>query len=163
MFLKNCFKSFGISKEFTLGNFVPWPWISQKYNLANLSVGNRLCSTSQKRVSHVSKTSWKRVHINSLTWWYVFKTSWRHLCKTSWIRFEDVLARRLEDVLKMSWKRCKDVLKTCDQDEYIFLDQGILKTSSEDVWQKQYSRLDRDVFNSSWKRLLKTRRFSNLH
>ena len=37
-----------------------------------------------------------------------------------------------QDVLKTSWKRLEEVLKTYDQDEYIGLDQDVLKTSSED-------------------------------
>ena len=67
----------------------------------------------------------------------VLKMSSRRICETSWRRFEDVLKmswRRLEDVLKTSWKRLEDVLKTYGQDEYIGLDQDVLKTSSEDVW-----------------------------
>ena len=71
--------------------------------------------------------SQRRVNKNSLAWWYVLKTSWRCL--------EDVFARRLEDVLK-----------TYSQDEYIGLDQDVLKTSSEDV------RLRRTY--SSWSRHL---------
>ena len=74
------------------------------------------------------------------------KTSWRHFCKTSWRRLEnflktswgylvDVFTRRLEDVskkswqdvLKTPWKRLDDVLKTYDQDEYVGLDQDVLK------------------------------------
>ena len=68
----------------------------------------------------------------------VFKTSWKRLedaLKRPWRRFEDVLktsSKRLEDVLKTSWKRLEDVLKTYSQDEYIGLDQDVLKTSSED-------------------------------
>ena len=79
----------------------------------------------------------------------VLKMSWRRFCKTSWRRLEDVLKtswRRLEDVLKTSWKRLEDVLKTYSQDEYIGLDQDVLKTSSEDV------RLRRTY--SSWSRRL---------
>ena len=53
--------------------------------------------------------------------------------KTSWKRLKDILARRLEDVLKTSWKGLEDVLKTYDQDEYIGLDQDVLKTSPEDI------------------------------
>ena len=52
--------------------------------------------------------SQRRVNKNSLTWWYVLKTSWRCLedvLKTSWRYLEDVFARRLEDVLKTSWRR----------------------------------------------------------
>ena len=93
------------------------------------------------------------------------------LLKMSWSRFEDVFkksSRRLEDVwntflqdvLKTSWKRLEDVLarrlenvlKTYDQDEYIGLDQDVLKTSPEDVRLRQtYSswlrRLE-DVFKT---------------
>ena len=81
----------------------------------------------------------------------VLKMSWRHLddvFKTSWRRLENALKRswrRFEDVLKTSWKRLEDVLKTYSQDEYIGLDQDVLKTSSEDV------RLRRTY--SSWRRL----------
>ena len=42
---------------------------------------------------------------------------------------EEVFARRLEDVLKTSSKRLEDVLKTYGQDEYIGLDQDVVKTS----------------------------------
>ena len=47
------------------------------------------------------------------------------------ISLENVLKmswRRLEDVLKTSWKRLEDVLKTYDQDEYVDLDEDVLKT-----------------------------------
>ena len=67
----------------------------------------------------------------------VLKMFSRRICKTSWRRFEDVLKmswRGLENVLKTSWRRLEDVLKTYGQDEYIGLDQDVLKTSSEDVW-----------------------------
>ena len=64
----------------------------------------------------------------------VLKMSWRRFCKMSWRCFEDVLARRLEEVLKVSWKRLEDVLKTHDQEEYIGLDQDALKVFSEYVW-----------------------------
>ena len=47
-------------------------------------------------------------------------------------RLEDVLKRSLQEVLKRSSKRLEDVLKTYDQDEYINLDQDVLKTFSED-------------------------------
>ena len=88
--------------------------------------------------------SQRRVNKNSLTWWYVLKTSWRYLCKTSWrcledvfktswSRLEDVLKTFLQDDLKTSWKRVEDVLarrledvwKTCGQGEYIGLDQDV--------------------------------------
>ena len=83
----------------------------------------------------------------------------------SWTRFsrrlEDPLARHLEGVLntllqdlsKTSWKRLEDVLKTYSQDEYIGLNQEVLKTSSEDVRLRQtyssWSRCLEDVFKTS--------------
>ena len=91
----------------------------------------------------VLKASWKRLED-------VLKISWRRFCTTFW--------RRLEDVLKTPW-RClqnvlktflQDVSKTYSQDEYIGLDQDILKTSSEDV------RL-RQTYSPWWRRLLKTK------
>ena len=45
--------------------------------------------------------------------------------KTYWRRFEDVLARRLEDLLKTSLKRLEEILKTYDQNEYNGLDQNV--------------------------------------
>ena len=101
---------------------------------------------------------------NSLTWWYILKTSWRYLCKTSSKRLEDILKmpwrrfcmtswRRLENVFKASWKYLEDVLKTYRQDEYIGLDQDVLKTSSEDVRLRRtyssWSRRLEDVFKTS--------------
>ena len=73
----------------------------------------------------------------------------------SWRRF----SRRLEDVLKTSWrhldktswKRVEDVLKTYGQDEYIGL-EDVLKTSSEDVRLRRtylsWSRRLEDVFKT---------------
>ena len=63
----------------------------------------------------------------------------------SWKGLEDIFTKCLEDVFKTSWRRFyktswrhfkepwRDVLKTYDQNEYIGLDQDVLKTSSEDV------------------------------
>ena len=79
----------------------------------------------------------------------VLKISWRYLedvFKTSWRRLEDVLKTFLQDVLKTSWKRLEDVLKTYGQDEYIGLDQDVLKTSSEDVWVRR-------IYFFWWRRL----------
>ena len=81
--------------------------------------------------------SQRLVNKNTLTWWYVFKTSWRCL--------QDVFARRLEDVLKRSWKRLEDVLKTSwKRLEDVWTRRiywswprrlkDVLKTSFEDVW-----------------------------
>ena len=89
----------------------------------------------------------------------ILKMSWRRFCKTSWRRLEDVLARRLEDVFRTSWRRIEDVLKTFLQD--------VLKTFGrrlEDVLarrledgQDEYIDLDQDVLKTSWRRLLKTK------
>ena len=84
-------------------------------------------------------TSQRLVNKNSLTWWYVFKTSWRCL--------QDVFARRLEDVLKTSWRRLEDVLKTFLQD--------VLKTSWQDVLKMSWRRLE-NVLKTSWRRFCKT-------
>ena len=86
----------------------------------------------------------------SETFWMLLKdvlTRTVELDDTPWRRLEDVLKAFLQDVLKTFWKRLEDVLKTYRQDEYIRLDQDVLKTSSEDV------RLRRT--NSSWSRRLK--------
>ena len=48
----------------------------------------------------------------------------------SWKRLEDIFARRLEDVLKMSWRRLENV-KTYGQDEYIGLDQDASEDEDE--------------------------------
>ena len=93
----------------------------------------------------------------------VLKISLQDVLKTSSKRFEDVLkmswrhfSRRLEDVLTF-WRRLEDVLKTYGQDEYIGLDQDVLKTSSDDVWLRQiYSSWSRRL-NLFWRRLLKTK------
>ena len=90
--------------------------------------------------------------------------------KMSWRRFEDVLKtswRRLEDVLKTSWKRLEDVLKTYSQDEYIGLDQDVLKTSSEDVRLRRtyssWSRRLQDIFRRQrWKTSSSRRMFAGM-
>ena len=48
----------------------------------------------------------------------------------SWKRLEDIFARRLEDVLKMSWRHLENV-KTYGQDEYIGLDQDASEDEDE--------------------------------
>ena len=104
---------------------------------------------------------------NSLTWWYILKTSWRYLCKTSSKRLKDVLKmpwrrfcmmywRRLKNVFKASWKYLEDVLKTYRQDEYIGLDQDVLKTSSEDEDERRLQ----DVFKTSSSRRMFAGKYS---
>ena len=84
----------------------------------------------------------------------ILKISLQNVMKTSWRFLEDFFARRLEDVLKTSW-RClqnvlktflQDVLKTYGQDDYIVLDQDILK--------KSWRRLRLRQTYSSWSRRL---------
>ena len=70
-----------------------------------------------------------------------------------WKRLEDILVRRVEDILKTSWrpfckaswKRLEDVLKTYGQDEYIRL---------EDVFWSRKSKANIFVLiKTSWRRL----------
>ena len=110
-------------------------FLRRSVTYANPSIDKRLWITSRKHFEYISKTSWKGVNKNSLTWWYVLQTSWRRLkdvLKTFSRRLEDVLKtswRRFENVLRTSWRRLEDLLKTYGQDEYIGLDQDVLKTS----------------------------------
>ena len=113
---------------------------------------------------------WRRLQYALKTFWNcleevfprrledVLKSSWRRLGKTSSRCLEDIFARSLEDVLKISWrclgttswKRLENVMKMYDQDEYIGLDQNVLKTFSEDEDERRLQ----DVFiktNFCWK------------
>ena len=65
-------------------------------------------------------------------------------------RLEGIFARHLEDVLKTSWKRVQEVLKTYGLDEYIGLDWNVLKTSSEDEWLRR-------IYSTWLRRLLRTK------
>ena len=101
----------------------------------------------------------RRVNKNSLTSWYVLKTSWRYLCKTSSKRLEDLLkmswrlfSRRLEHVLKMSWRCLEDVLKTSSKRL-----EDILKMSWRRFWKASWRRLEDvspSLINWSWPRRL---------
>ena len=51
-----------------LGNFVHWPYISQKCDLAKPPIDSCPGSTSQESFEYISKTSWNCVTKNSLTW-----------------------------------------------------------------------------------------------
>ena len=62
----------------------------------------------------------------------------------SWRRFEDALARRLEDGFKTSWTRLEDVLKTYDKDDYVGQDQDVQKASSKDKDERRVQ----DVFKT---------------
>ena len=93
-------------------------------------------------------TSRRLVNKNSLTWWYVFKTSWRCL--------QDVFARRLEDVLKTSWRRLGKTSWKCL--EYVLNTswirlENVLKTSWRGMDKTNILVLTR----TSWRRLLKTK------
>ena len=100
---KNCFKSFGISKEFTVRNLYPNHNFFRRVAQVNRSIDNRLLSSSRKSVKYILKMSWRRVNKNILIWFYIlktsFKTSWKCIGKTSWSRLQDVFVRPLEDVL----------------------------------------------------------------
>ena len=109
--------------------------------------------------------SQRRVNKNSLTWWYVLKTSWRCLedvfarrledvLKTSWRHLGKTSWRRLEDVLKTSWRRLEDVWPRRIYWSWPRRLEDILKTSSEDVrLRRTYSSWSRrclkDVFKTS--------------
>ena len=75
--------------------------------------------TSSRRLQNVLKTSWRYLE-------NAFARRLEHVLKTSWRCLEHALAGRLEDVWKTSWRRLEDY----HQDDYIGLDQDILKTSS---------------------------------
>ena len=121
--------------------------------------------------------SWKRLEdIFARRLQDVLKTFLQDFLITFWRRLEDILPRRLEGVLKMSWgrfqnvlktswrclenifpRRLEDVLKTYDQDEYIGLDQDILrrhmtKANIFVLIKTSWRRLE-DVF---WSRIRKT-------
>ena len=106
----------------------------------------------------------------------IFTRRLEDVLKTAWTCLEDIFARRLADVLKISWwrfyksledvlkaswrrlgntswRRLEDVLKTYGQDEYIGLDEDVLKTSSEEHDYSEYIRLDQDVLKTSWRLL----------
>ena len=108
--------------------------------------------------------SWRRLqHVFSVT---ILRLPRRpgDVVKTSWRRLEDVLKTFLHDVSKISWKRLEDVLKTYGQDQFIGLDQDVLKTSSEDMrlrrtysswWRRLEDEDERrlqEVFKTSWSR-----------
>ena len=154
---------------------------------ANSSIGNRLRSTTEKCFEYVSKISWKRVNKNSLSWWYVLKTCWscledilarrlenvlvrsledvlktfwrslenilKNILKTSWRCLKDVFVRRLQDVLKTSWRCLEDVLKTSWRRMTKTNILVLIKTSSEDVWARQ--------IDSSWRRMFAGLAFHN--
>ena len=79
----------------------------------------------------------------------VLKMFWRRFCKTSWRRLENALRMSWQYVLKTSWKRLEDVLKTYNQDEYIGLDQDVLKTS----WRRKAKANIFVLIKTSWRRL----------
>ena len=85
--------------------------------------------------------SQRRVNKNSLTWWYVLKTSWRYLCKTSW--------RCIEDVFKTSWRLLEDILKTFFKTSWRRF-EDVLARHLEDVLKTSWRCL-----KMSWRRRLK--------
>ena len=108
-----------------------------------------LNTSLRKRLRNVLNASQRRVNKNSLTWWYILKTSWRYLCKTSW--------RCLEDVFKTSWRRLEDVLKTFFKTSWRRF-EDVLKMSwrrLENVLKTSWRRLE-NVLKTSWRRIAKT-------
>ena len=81
--------------------------------------------------------SQRLVNKTRLTWWYIFKTSWRCL--------QDVFARRLEDVLKTSWRHLENVLKTSWRRL-----ENVLKTS----WRRMDKTNILVLTKTSWRRWL---------
>ena len=76
--------------------------------------------------------------------------SWRRFCKTSSRLFKDILARRLEDVLKMSWKCLEDVWP---RRVYWSWSRRL-----EDVFRRRMSIANMFVLiKTSWRRFLKTK------
>ena len=115
---------------------------------------------SQKRAEYVLKMSWRRDN-NSLTWWYVLKTSWSCL--------EDIFSRGL-DVFKTSWRRLgktswRKTPSRCITKTNIFVLIKVSWRSSEEVWLKSiYSSLSRrleDVF-WRWRRKTSSRRLQDI-
>ena len=103
-----------------------------------------------KRTVYLDNTSWKRLEdIFGRRLEDVLRTSWRRfeeVLKTSWRRLEDFLKMILQDILKTFWRRLEDVLKTSWRRITKMNILGLIKTSSEDVWVKQ--------IYSSWSRRL---------
>ena len=109
-----------------------------------------LDSTSWKRLEDVLKTFSKRLED-------ILNMSWRRFCKTS--------GRCVENVMKTSWqdvlvRRLKNVLKTYGQDEYIGLDQDFFwrRKAKANIFIliQDSSRRLQDVFwrrKTSWRRL----------
>ena len=98
--------------------------------------------------------SQRSVNKNSLTWWYVLKTSSRYLCKRSWRFLEDFFKtswRHLEDVLNTffntSWRRFEEALKLSWQD--------ILKTSRRRFCKTSQWRLE-NFLKMCWRGIAKT-------
>ena len=127
-------------------------------------------------------TSRRRVNKNSLTWWYVLKTSLKrslqNVLNMSWRFLEDVFARRLEDFLKTSWRQLGKRSWRCYEDVLKMFWRRLCKMSwkrLEEFWQdvlKTYDQdecigLDQDILKTSWRlrrtysswsiRLLKTK------
>ena len=77
----------------------------------------------------------------------IFARRLEGVLKTSWRRLGDFLNTILQDVLKTFWSRLKDVLKTSGRRL-----QNVLKMLLQDVLKKSSKRLE-DVLKTSWKRL----------
>ena len=113
------------------------------------------------RLTNMLNTSQRLVNKNSLTWWYVFKTSWRCLQDVFARRLEDVLARRLEDVLKTSWRRLENVLKTSwrrmAKTNILVLTKTSWRCLEDVFWRRMINKNIFVFIKTSWRRLSKTK------
>ena len=112
------------------------------------------------KVRYVSETRWIRlehvltgtVSLDDMSWKRlgdIFVRRLEDVLKTSWRHLRDFLKTSWQDVLKTSWKRLEGVLKTYDHNEYIRVDQDVLKMS----WRRLLKTKTKDVFKTSSKRL----------
>ena len=160
-----CFKNTSLKvlvypESSLLENLYPEHKLLRRVAQANLSVDDRLPSTSKKRVECVLKAPWKRLE-HVLTWKRlenVLKTSLQSVLKAFWRRLENVLARCLWICLEEVFKTfLQDALKTSGRrmtKANIFV---LIKTSSKDVWPSRiYLSLSRRLEDVFWRGRRKT-------
>ena len=87
----------------------------------------------------------------SLSWWYVLKTSLQDILKMSWRRLKDVFAKRSWRRLgKTSWRSLEDALKTSSKQL-----EDVLKMSWRRFWKTSWRHLE-NVLKTSWRQMAKT-------
>ena len=111
-------------------------------------------------------TSQRRFNKNSLTWWYVLKTSWRYLCKRSWKHHQDVLKRSWRRFCKTSWRHFKDVstrrlenvLKMCSrhmaETNILVLTKTYWRRLEDAFWRRMFKANISVFMKMCWRRLL---------